>query len=158
MDARIYHLTTESTYLSDMRPHAEDVVLTTQDQLVSALTECFPDVEFSYLCVGVDLASFPAPKGFLQEAAQKLRPGGQAVFSFQNPYFAVLLHQMLRFSLSQPLMHILSPDHVVQWLRDNFSHAELTGASRPIRAWKLNDIMFGVPGKKWGLEVNLWNK
>ena len=71
---------------------------------------------------------------------------GQIVFFFPNPYFAVQLHQMFQFSLPQSLVHMLSPEHVAKWVKDHFSHAELTGASQQIQG--LNDFVLRHYGKE----------
>ena len=145
-DVRIYHLTTESAYLPDLRPHSEDTVLTSKGQIISTLAGQFPDISFSYICMGSDLASFPDPEEFLKAAAARMVSNGQIVFFFQNPYFAVRLHQMLQFSLPQSLVHMLSPEHVAQWVKDHFSHAELTGVSQQIQG--LNDFVLRHYGKE----------
>lgn len=159
IDAKCYHITTDKTYYPDLQPQSEDAVLTVKEELISSILECFPGVSFSYLCIGEDLDRFPDPDRLLAAVSSRTELGGQLVFCFQNPYFAVRVRQLLQFALPEPVIHLLSPEHLVAAANRYFSKMEAFGVSESLN--KLDEFIvrhygedFLASGTKVRLEIS----
>lgn len=132
-EGSIYHVTTDARYLPDLEPQAKKTVCVPIGGLAPALTDCFSDVCFDALFLGQDLENYPDPYCLLETLARRTAPGGQLVFFFSNPYFALRLHQMLQFSIPDSPLRLLHPEQVVAEAGKYFSTATVVGITQPIQ-------------------------
>lgn len=132
-ESSIYHVTTDGRYLPDLEPHSVETVCVPVDGLLSTLENCFAGVRFDVLFLGQSLEHYPEPYRLLEALSRRTAPGGQLVFSFSNPYFALRLHQMLQFSIPDSPLRLLHPEQVAAEAGRYFSTAALTGAAQPIQ-------------------------
>lgn len=132
-DGSIYHVTTDGRYLPDLEPHSAETVCAPEEELLHILERCFPGVCFDALFLGRDLESYPDPYRLLETLSRRTAPGGQLVFSFSNPYFAVRLHQMLQFSIPDSPLRLLHPEQVGEEVSRHFSSVALTGTTQPVQ-------------------------
>lgn len=132
-DGSIYHVTTDGRYLPDLEPHCVEAFCAPVEELLHTLEHCFPGVCFDALFLGRDLESYPDPYRILEVLSQRTAPGGQLVFSFSNPYFAVSLHQMLQFSIPDSPLRLLHPEQVGEEAGRYFSSVALAGTTQPIQ-------------------------
>ena len=129
----IYHVTTDGRYLPDQEPHCEETICTPEEKLLPVLDNCFPDMCFDALFLGRDLESYPDPYRLLEALSRRTAPGGQLVFSFSNPYFALRLHQMLQLSIPDSPLRLLHPEQVAAEAGRYFSIAALTSVIQPVQ-------------------------
>ena len=134
-------------YLPDLKPHSEETVCTTPCELLSTLEGCFPGHSFGILFLGRNLEQYPEPYQLLAALAQRMSPGGELVFSFSNPYFAVRLHQMLQFSIPDSPLYLLHPEQVGEQAGKLFSGVILTGVTQPIQG--LDEFIVRYYGKEF---------
>ena len=135
-ESSIYHVTTDRRYLPDLEPHCVETVCAPVEELLHTLEHCFPGVCFDTLFLGRDLESYPDPYRILEVLSRRTAPGGQLVFFFSNPYFAVRLHQMLQFSIPDSPLRLLHPEQVGEEASRHFSSVALTGITQPIQGLK----------------------
>lgn len=146
-EGRIYHVTTDVRYLPDLKPHSDETVCTTPCELLSALEGCFLGYSFGILFLGQNLEQYPEPYQLLAALAQRMSPGGELVFSFSNPYFAVRLHQMLQLSIPDSPLCLLHPEQVGERAGKLFSSVTLTGVTQPIQG--LDEFIVRYYGKEF---------
>lgn len=135
-ESSIYHVTTDRRYLPDLEPHCVEAVCTPIEELLPTLSNCFSGVRFDALFLGRSLENYPDPYRLLEALSRRTAPGGQLVFSFSNPYFAVRLYQMLQFSIPDSPLRLLHPEQVGEEAGRLFSNVVLTGAMQPIQGLK----------------------
>lgn len=129
----IYHVTTDARYLPDQEPHAAEAVCTPVEGLLPTLADRFAGVRFAALFLGQSLERYPEPYRLLEALSRRTAPGGQLVFFFSNPYFALRLHQMLQCSIPDSPLRLLHPEQVGEEAGRYFSHVALTGVTQPVQ-------------------------
>lgn len=129
----IYHVTADGRYLPDLKPHSVETVCTPLEELLPSLADCFSGISFDVLFLGQSLENYPDPYRLLEVLAQRTAPGGQLVFFFSNPYFALRLHQMLQFSISDSPLRLLHPEQVREKAGKCFSSVTMTGVTQPVQ-------------------------
>jgi len=129
----LYHITTDQRYLPDLRPHCQEAVFVPPTDLLSSLETSFPDIQFDIVFIGLNLADYSTPYRLLEAVSHRMSPGGQLVFFFSNPYFAVRLYQMLQFSISDSPVRLLHPEQVGEQAGKYFSKVALTGITQSIQ-------------------------
>lgn len=132
-EGSIYNITTEPEFMPDLRPLSKSAVLTVPEQLAAAVENSFPDVSFSYVCVGWELNRFCSPYSLLEAISHRTGTHCQVFFQFDNPYFAVRLYQMLHFSVPETSRLLLPPDRVMAELGKWYSSVYLSAEKAPIQ-------------------------
>lgn len=145
--SNIYHVTTDERYLPDLEPHAVETLCISIGELLPALVNCFSDVPFDAVFLGQGLENYSDPYRLLGVLAQRMAPGGQLVFFFSNPYFALRLHQMLQFSIPDSPLRLLHPEQVGEEAGKRFSSVTLTGITQSIQG--LKDFVVHHYGKEF---------
>ena len=139
--------TTQACYLPDLEPQSEGAVCVPPAGLLSALGDSFPNVQFDAVFLGRGLEGCPDPYGLLEAIARRMAPGGQLVFFFANPYFAVRLSQMLQFSIPDSPARLLRPEQVKEEAAKLFASVDFSGAIQPIQG--LDEFVVRHYGKEF---------
>jgi len=132
-DGTIYQLTSDKSYLPDIAAQSAEALFVDRDQLVFTLENCFPGIQFSYVCIGLELTYYSSPYRLLEVISRRMAPRGQLVFKFDNPYFAVQIHQMLQLAVPRASVLLLPPERVVINARQWFSNVELSASVQRIQ-------------------------
>lgn len=132
-EGSIYHVTTDGHYLPDLQPQARETLYTPIEELLPALTDCFSGIRFDTVFLGQGLESYPDPYCLLETLSRRTASGGQLVFFFSNPYFALRLYQMLQFSIPDSPLRLLHPEQVGEKARLHFSSVVLTSITQSIQ-------------------------
>ncbi|MCI9242047.1 MAG: glycosyltransferase [Lawsonibacter sp.] len=146
-EGSVYHATTQACYLPDLEPQSEGAVCVPPAGLLSALGDSFPNVQFDAVFLGRGLEGCPDPYGLLEAIARRMAPGGQLVFFFANPYFAVRLSQMLQFSIPDSPARLLRPEQVKEEAAKLFASVDFSGAIQPIQG--LDEFVVRHYGKEF---------
>lgn len=131
-ESKIYHVTSEVCYLPDLKPQSDGTVYVSPGELLARLPSCFSELQFDMLFLGQSLEYYTEPYRLLEVLSQRMAPGGQLVLFFQNPYFALRLHQMLQFSIPDSPLCLLHPEHVKAEAERSFSSVTLCSVKQPV--------------------------
>lgn len=146
-EGKLYHITTDECFLPDLAPQSDEVLCAKPRELLSMLEHCFSNIQFDALFIGKDLTNYPEPYFLLDTLSRRMAPGGQLVFFFQNPYFAVRLHNMLQFSIPDSPVQLLHPEQVKVETGKYFSRVKMSGITKPIKG--LEDFIIRHYGKEF---------
>ena len=110
---KVCQITSQRVYLPDIEMLSDGAVFSTD--LAETISSAFEGQRFLVVCLGRDIAEYENSEELLAAIAARLAPGGHFIFFCKNPFYAVTIHAMLRFSLPDGAGHCALADPA--WIR-----------------------------------------
>ena len=153
---RIYQLTSQESYLPDIKLHSEQAFFT--QNLVAGLLNDFDTAMFHCAVLGRNVEDYENFSQLLYAVSQRLTADGLFVFSCKNPFFASSIQALLCFSLPENSERyvLVNPEQVRMEAEKYFSNVKPVGLMQEIRGLEQFSVKhYGTGGETLSVDPRL---